>query len=634
MADTQTGVGVVVIPPNVINLNEIKQLQLNSLEDVVTATKALSKALAEKREELLFEKQSVTLKLTSGVFSLPTTNEWWDQDVVDNPDKFLLTTDFTHFIEQLDLWLIQHSQEILSSFEVQILPEQFPFTILNNPYGFFKELDLTINSSQVDFNLLEKVENIAKIREAFKQTNLIVSSLVVKTPDEKGGQTKPTSDDAVRYVGSGSRAVTTAGVKPPVEEGGGTEDESSDQAQVLEDQSIEAERLQRSFAGDSIEAQALRRATNHEFSWIYNHVLFDLMGRHGIQPNDLIMNELTGIVRTHLASLPPDQIRNLFANPALRLAEVRNVYLKLASQPVFIRELRAQYESHLAAVSDKEKTAFIASTGFDTLDEAGQILIKRDSILKTDSAQIEAFKQSPTKQAETSLANITGITIDGANAVNFERAVTAVTQAMGSRDIAQDLGLQYPENKADLTTFVKKLSAEQLVLIFFANPNNPNAVEGTTLTAVSQNIEKIRALLTTALLATSIDKVVDSATELKKLLGVLESADENPSDAEVESLVASVQTLTGSMPVGNKQDEVGEALTTDERKSHTQELMEQYQKRVHKIWLQLDEETQLQAYFKLYNMVPSPENKMVLLDKVQHLRDPETNSLPWNPNLF
>lgn len=637
MADTQTGVGEVVIPPNVINLNEIKQLQLNSLEDVINATNALSKTLAEKQNELLFEKQSITLKLTNGVFSLPTTNEWWDQEVVDNPDKFLLTTDFTHFIEQLDLWLLQHSQEIFSRFEVQILPEQFPFTILDNPHGLFKELHLTINSNQVDFNLLEKVENIAKIRDAFKQTNSIVNSLVVKNPDEKEGQAKPTSDDTTRYVGPRSRSVTTAGVKPTTDDGGGAEAASSDQAQVLEDQAQEAERLQRSLAGDSIEAQALRRATNHEFSWIYNHVLFDLMGRHGIQPNDLIMNELTGIVRTHLAEIAasnPEQIRNLFANPALRLAEVRNVYLKLASQPVFIRELRAQYESHLATATDKEKTAFIASTGFDTLDEAGQILIKRDSILKTDSAQIEAFKQSPVKQAENSLATIAGITVDGANAVNFERAVAAVTQGMGSRDIAQDLGLQYPENKADLTTFVKKLSAEQLVLIFFANPNNPNAVEGSTLTAVSQNIEKIRALLTTALLATSIDKVVDSATELKKLLGVLESTEANPSDTEVESLVTSVQTLTGTMPVGNKRDEVGEALTTDERKSHTQELMDQYQKRVQKIWLQLDEETQLQAYYKLYNMVPSEANRAALLDKVQHLRDPETNSLPWNPNLF
>lgn len=480
------------------------------------------------------------------------------------------------------------------------------------------------------------IQTITELERLYSEIRLKLNRLNSPIEEKEPSVEEIAQDEEKKPVEPEPKAVTTAGVKPLAEEGGGAETASSDQAQVLEDQAQAAERLKKSFAGDSIEAQALRRATNHEFSWIYNHVLFDLMGRHGIQPNDIIMNELTGIVRTHLAEIAasnPEQIRNLFANPALRLAEVRKVYLKLASQPSFVKILREQYEAHLATASDKEKTAFMESTGFDTLDEAKHILTKRDQLLASDSKQIEAFKQSPTKQAETSLANITGITIDGANAVNFERAVAAVTQAMGSKDIAQDLGLHYPENKADLTVFVKKLSAEQLVLIFFANPNNPNAIEGSTLTAVSQNIEKIKALLTTALLATSIDKVVDSATELKKLLGVLETTEANPSDTEVESLVTSVQTLTGTMPVGNKRDEVGEALTTDERKSHTQELMDQYQKRVQKIWSQLGD-AQLQAYYVLYNMVPNEANEKILLDKVRHLRDPETGLLPWNPNLF
>ena len=634
MADTQTGVGVVDLPPNVINLADIKRLQLNSLEDVINATKLLSRVVAEKKEELLFEKQSVTLKLTSGVFSPQTTNKWWEQEVVDNPNNFLLTTDFTNFIAQIDLWLVQHAEDIQKKYSVRIIPEQFP--VVNKSDDIFKQLDLTINSNQVDLNLLDKIENIAKIRDAFRQTDLIVSSLVIKPVEEKElGVEEIVQEEDKKPVAPEAKAVTTAGVKPPADDGGGAEAVSSDQAQVLEDQAQEAERLKKSFAGDSIESQALRRATNHEFSWIYNHVLFDLMGRHGIMPDPALTNQLAILVKNHLTTdLTPDQIRNLFANPALRLAEVRKIYEKLASQPEFVQKLRGQYMAHLDSSTEQQKIAFLESTGFDALDDAKAILKKRKDQLESNTSQIEAFKQSPVKQAENSLATITGITVDGANAVNFERAVVAVTQAMGSKDIARDLGLQYPENKADLTTFVKKLSAEQLVLIFFANPNNPNAIEGSTLTAVSQNIEKIKALLTTALLATSIDKVVDSATELKKLLGVLESTEANPSDAEVESLVTSVQTLTGTMPVGNKRDEVSEALTTDERKSHTQELMDQYQKRVQKIWLQLDEETQLQAYYKLYNMVPNEANRAVLLDKVEHLRDVETGSLPWNPNLF
>ena len=634
MADTQTDVGSVDNQPNIVAFTRIKQLRLTTSNDVIASTRALIGVLGKKQNELFVESQPAIFRLVTGEVKILATNLWGSKEVLDNPDKYLRSCDFVHFIEQLAFWLVDNPQTTQQEFGVVALPEQFSFAV-KNPNELLLTLGYSGDPSAVDLKTLDKEENILKIRLYFDQLVGIVEKLTPKAVEETKAKEVAQDEEEANKLDALVRAVATAKVG---QAGDGGPETSEDAGEAPDREPPESReeigRLQKAFADNSLEKQIRKRAERHEFSWIYNHVLFDLMGRHGIMPSNLVMNELQIIVNTHLGTLTDQQIKNLFANPRLRLDEVKNIYLKLANNPEFVRGLRSQYTEHIGNCSSDQKEAFLASTGFDELDDAGAILTKRSKQLD-EPKQVDAFQQKPVKQAETALAAIAGITVDGAQSVNFERAVEALSLAMGSAEIANHLGLTFPETKADLRQFVEKLSANRLALIFFADPNKPNSIDPATLQLISDNVNIIRALLISALLATSIDHVVDSATDLKRVLGIIEISADSLSESEVDVGVVSIQTLTGAMPMGgSSKTEVAEALTADERVSHTQELMDQYQQRIQKIWNQLDDDTQLEAYFRLHNLVPNDANRKILLDKVKHLRNPETGRLPWNPNLF
>lgn len=469
--------------------------------------------------------------------------------------------------------------------------------------------DLFVESTVLDTQTITELKTL--VDEISKKLELVTK----QEDKQKEEAAPPTSEkgpaEAAEPVATPQRGVTTAGVKPIPTEGG-------DQAvtQVEPPGAVEVSTV--------ISAQAAAQAKRYEFAWIYNHFLFDLTGKYGIEPGDLLRQQLQTIVNEHLGTISPDEMASFFANPTARLRVVQAIYQKLNLQDDFKQKLSNQYDTYLLTATDSQKQQFLQSNNF----AKGRLQI----IENLQNFQLENNQSGVIKQAETTLAGLTGTAIDGPTALNFERAIEALALTMGSKTVATDLGLSYPENKADLETFIKKLSAKQIAQIFFPNPNKPDEVDDKILLAIEQNLSSIQNLLTATLLATSLEKLATAPNELKKLVGIAVFTDDDlkGDQTAIESAIVSVRTLTGAMPVTGKDDDVTPAITT----SHTQQLMEQYQKRVQKIWASLEEESQLRAYYALFGLTEDPANHQVLLDKVQHLRIPGSNKLPWNPNLI
>ncbi len=523
---------------------------------------------------------------------LTTTDAKRDLDDPARDEKSLFPTDIVYLIVDLAIRLDVPRKEI----------EYY----LSNAT---RDGDLFIESTVLDTQTITELKTL--VDEIGKKLELVTKQEDKQKEEEAPPTLEKGPAEAVKPVAPPQKGVTTAGVKPTPTEGG-------DQAET------QVELPGAVAASTVISAQAAARTKRYEFAWIYNHFLFDLTGKYGIEPSDELRAQLQGIVSEHLGTISPDEMASFFANPTARLRAIQAIYQKLNLQDDFKQKLSNQYDTYLLTATDSQKQQFLQSNNFAN----GGLKI----IENLQNFQLENNQSGVIKQAETTLAGLTGTAIDGPTALNFERAIEALALTMGSKTVATDLGLSYPENKADLETFIKKLSAKQIAQIFFPNPNKPDEVDDKILLAIEQNLSSIQNLLTATLLATSLEKLATAPNELKKLVGIAVFTDDDlkGDQTAIESAIVSVRTLTGAMPVTGKDDDVTPAITT----SHTQQLMEQYQKRVQKIWASLEEESQLRAYYALFGLTEDPANHQVLLDKVQHLRIPGSNKLPWNPNLI
>lgn len=527
---------------------------------------------------------------------LTTTDAKRDLDDPALDEKSLFPTDIVYIIVDLAIRLDVPRKEI----------EYYLSSAKREGDQVEESLRPILENSVLDSRTISELKTLVdeiskKLKEAIQQAE--------EKDEEEEQPTTPAVVEPSKAVEPPPREVTTAGVKLSPTEGG-------DRGETQ----VEPPTAVATSAG--ISAQAAARVQRYEFTWIYNHILFDLTGKYGIEPSDELRAQLKIIVDGHLRPLSPEEIGSFFANPTARLRAVQKIYEKLAIQTNFIQALRDQYDTYLESATESQIQQFLQTTSYDASAVFTPAVDPR-------FFQLENNQSGVIKQAETALAGLTGTAIDGPTALNFERAIEALALTMGSKSVAQDLGLSYPENKADLELFIRKLTAKQIAQIFFPNPNKPDEVDGKILAAIEQNLGAIQNLLTATLLATSLEKLAKAPEEFRRLIGIADVTTTQLS-ADKDQLITSIRTLTGALPVAGKDDDVATAITT----SHTQQLMEQYQKRVQKIWASLEEESQLRAYYKLYNLPENDANREVLLDKVQHLRLPDSGKLPWNPNLI
>ena len=458
-----------------------------------------------------------------------------------------------------------------------------------------------------------------------------------KEADEKEAQLQKDAEELKQQAETEattekSGGMATAKVVQPTD-AGTVADQELEKAVAQTGQLPDSTKERNAFALDQ---QVRARTERSEFSWIYNRILFDLVGKHGIRPTDQVfLSTLQGQVNTYLQSRSDAQLSNLFANPSGRIDAIKDIYLNLANNVQFVSYLRAQYTGYLATATPEQKEVFLESTGFDSLDVIQENFLKNRSQNLGSEGQKSQFLQDPLKQTEKTLSALIETKIDGATAVNFERVAESLASSMGSKSVAEDLKAPRSPTRADLESFIQQLDAERLAIIFFADPNNPNVVDKALVQNIANNLDLVKNLLISSLTTRFVDQVISHPAAKKRVLGVIEidqanNPDESSSYAEAQVAVMALASSGPKSDIGA----VTDALDSDQKTNHTTELLEQYQQRVQKIWFQLDEETQLIAYRELYGLSDTEANKVVLLDKVQHLRDPATNKLPWNVGLF
>lgn len=634
MADDQSDVGFVAEPDqtedlHLVPLHEIKQLKLESLADVKLAVATLNSVLTGKSDQLLYDAQKPTFKLTTGGKELHTTKDWRSEDALKDKEKHLLASDVVQFIQQLGGWLVIHPEELREEFSSVILRDQFGFFV--NPANLEDQtllIDLGHVGSSGSVSLLElnKPEVVNKILLYFSQVRGVTSKMKDIESEEKKSEVvkpeaeiKPSPTPDVKDV-----ATAKVGGDISSESEAGADESSTEETREQIEEKKEAQRITSVFSNEGLRKEDRRRAEYHEFSWMYNHTLFDLMGKHGIQPDGVVMNQLAAIVKAHLAPMEDSQIRALFANPGLRYQEIKLIYAKLAADASFVGNLRAQFNEFVQKTPPDQAKAFLESTGFDSLDS-----VQVETLLKKiDTTPQQDYLATPSQQAKRSLSTLIDAPIDGVVEINFNRTIASTTTTLSSEK---------------LMGFIDALTPEQLALTFFADANNPDAVDSKTVAAINANLKPIKALLSTMLKTQAIDQVIANADSLKKRLGIaVEDEDKNeaPKDegfskSEVAPTITSVQILTGSMGSKDSEEAVEGALTTNRELSHTQKLLNDYEKRVRRMWGQLDNDTRLRAYAVLFNIPPVhfDDQREALLEKIEHLKEPD-GSLPWNTSLF
>ncbi|MCA9372586.1 M23 family metallopeptidase [Candidatus Woesebacteria bacterium] len=642
MADDQSDVGLVEEPDqtedlHLVPLHEVKQLKLESLADVRLAVATLQSVLTGKSDELFYDAQSPIFKLTSGGKKLNTTSNWRKKSSLEDKDNYLLASDAVQFIEQLGGWLVRHADQLKKNDSTPI--DKITFDFVTDPdhledQRLIKNLGFSNTPNTVSLEELNRPEILSKIRSYFDQINTVVQSIGDATTEEITPKLASAEADDKQNLTAAQLAAATAKVVAELDdsasdaaEAGADEPTTEETREQLEEKK-EAQRRTSVFSNEALLDEDRRRAEYHEFSWMYNHTLFDLMGKYGIEPDNLVMSQVAAVVKSHLGPMPDKDIRALFANPTLRYREIKKIYEKLAADGGFVRNLREQFEDFVKNAPPAQKKAFLESTGFDSLD-AAQVEVLTEALLeKIKTTPQQEFLATPAQQSKASLSTLIDAPIDGVVEINFNRTIASTTTSISSEK---------------LKGFIDALTPEQLALTFFADANNPDAVDAKTIIAIEANLKAIKAVLGTMLKTQAIDQIIANADSLKKRLGISDDdverkeppKDEAFSKENVAPAVVGVQVLTGAMGSRDSEEAVEGALTTNRELSHTQKLLNDYEKRVRRMWGQLDNDTRLRAYAVLFNIPPAhfDEQRGDLLKKIEHLREPD-GSLPWTTSLF
>lgn len=627
-------------------LSDLKRLKLSSLQDVLDAVEAIGGVLSNKSSELFYDNQKITLELRGEGGQELHTALWSNQDAQKSPNRHVFPSDIVQAIEDIAAWVSTHTDQIPEDKRDQV--EAITFSFLADPGA--QSLVRTLSHSSGDVvneNALQDSTTINTIKSYFQEAANGARTLVrATTPTDAASEETEESDtkkeeDSKKPAESGRISDVAARDQASDAEGGG---ETTEQAVVPEETLEREKRTESTFSNEALAQQSRRRAEYHEFSWLYNHTLFDLMGKHGIMPDNLVMAELSMVINDHLRGLDDGQIRTLFADPSARYGEIKKIYEKLANNPQFVGHLRAQFDGFLNSdASEDLKKRFVESTGFDSLDEAVGTTQAKQLIQKNQgrAETIASTKQYPNVVQESTqlLANITQTNIDGAQQVNFENATQAVIATLGSAAGFARFDSQTNESHDTVVQkFVEALTPERIALIFFANPNNPSVVDQKTIEALKQSEGQVKAIIVSLLQTHSIDQVIKDNRELRSALGLIDPAQKEISKDEVDVTLTSVQALTGSFQT-NFTNEDGETPAEDEHISHTQKLMNDYKRRVSAMWGQLDIEQQIQAYAKLYNinLESGDDARRDLLDKIKHfseMNDAGETKYRWSDSLF